>query len=211
MFITFEGFECSGKSTAKDYVSEMLKEQGVAHTVSREPGGTWIGGALRELLFMKADEMEPAVEAMLFYSDRIQHHMEVIKPALERGEVMISDRYYDSTLAYQGALGRAFPEKLHKFLKKTDLMETPDYTLLFDISLETYKARKKARGVVAGEEVNTFEDGRDDAYHDKVIKNFRRIAMKNPERYIVINANLGQEAVEQMVKHTISILLENER
>lgn len=209
MLITFEGFECSGKSTAVKYVSEMLKEKGVSHVTSREPGGTWIGGALRELLYMKANDMDPAVESMLFYSDRIQHNKEVIKPALERGDVVISDRYYDSTLAYQGALGRDFAEKLHRFLTKTDLMEKPTFTLLFDVSLDTYKARKRARGDVEGEEVNTFEDQRDDAYHEKVIKNFRRIAMKNPERYVIINANLPQESVEHMVKHTISALLSN--
>lgn len=209
MFITFEGFECAGKSSVVEYVAEELERQGVACVASREPGGTQIGWELRHLLFSHANAMEPATETMLFYSDRIEHNAKVIRPALAAGKVVISDRYYDTTLAYQGALEEAspatqsFPEMLHAFMGTTSLLARPDLTLLFDVDLETYKARKRARGVVKGEEVNTFEDGRNDAYHARVIEGFRKIARENAERYVVIDACQSFERVREEVLQAV--------
>lgn len=207
LLISLEGFECSGKSSAIKYISKMLEDDGIEYVVSREPGGTHVGQTIRELLYAEADNMHPSVEAMLFYADRVQHNKDVIRPALEQGKVVITDRYYDSTLAYQGALGSDFAYKYHEFLMSCDLITPPDYTIFFDIGLDVYKKRKRARGDVAGEEVNTFEDSRDDSYHSKVIANFRIMAKQNPDRCVTVNAEHKYETVKAMVEHIIQTLV----
>lgn len=191
---SFEGFECAGKSTAIRKATEVLRAAGYDVVVSREPGATDIGSKIRHLLFTEANNMESATEAMLFYSDRIEHNAKVIKPALAAGKIVLTDRYYDSTRAYQGALGNNFTEELHEFMLSSGLLQRPNLSILFDVDMDTYRERKNKRGVVAGEEINTFEDARQADYHQRVINNFRTIIFNHvvdrlPGTYRMLDAS----------------------
>lgn len=209
MFITLEGFECCGKSTAAAYIGELLLSLGVKHIRSREPGGTPLAEDLRAMLLSQAIHMEPATETALFYAARIEHTAKRIRPELEKGNVVISDRYYDTTLAYQGAIGNDFTLNLHNFLMESGQLAVPDLTILFDIDLDTYAQRKYDRGVVKGEEINTFEDLRDSAYHARVLQRFRAMAKENPDRFIVINANRPLKQVKESVLHIINRVIKD--
>lgn len=210
VFISLEGFECCGKSTAATYICERLTELGVDHTRSREPGGTPVAEDLRSLLLLQAVNMGPDTESMLFYASRIEHTARLIRPALEHGQVVICDRYFDSTLAYQGALGSTFSQDLHNFMVESGSVAIPDITILFDVDYETFAHRKHSRGTVVGEEINTFEDLRDADYHRAVINRFRVLAMEYPERFLVINANKKIADVKESVLHIINRVIEDD-
>lgn len=209
IFITLEGFECCGKSTAAMYIEERLKKLGVDYTRTREPGGTSIAEDLRHLLLSQAINMKPETETTLFYAARIEHTAKLITPALANGEVVISDRYYDTTLAYQGAIGNEFTQNVHNFMLDSGQLAVPDLTILFDIDLDTYAQRKLDRGMVKGEEVNTFEDLRDSAYHARVLQRFRAMAKENPDRFIIVNANRPLSQVKESVLHIINRVIED--
>lgn len=195
ILISLEGFECSGKSTALQHISSTLTKRGVDHITCREPGGTRTGERVREMLLDSANEMDPATEAMLFYTSRVELNAKVIRPSLSQGKVVLVDRYYDSTRAYQGALGSVNIENLHRLMCRTGMIEHPSATLLFDVDYATFYTRRVNRGVVSGEEVNTFEDMRSAEYQRQVISKFRHLALSEPTRFKVIDATLDRNEV----------------
>lgn len=189
VFISLEGLDCSGKST----VGRMLKERFPEVVFTREPGGTPVAENIRHLILTNAAEMDPKTESLLFYAARIEHVNKLILPALNNGINVITDRYYDSTLAYQGALAEGFVFNLNEFMLNNGVIR-PDYTILLDISVETYVQRKQQRGVVKGEEINGIED-RDLETYSRMSNIFKANAAKEPERFIVIDANQSLEQV----------------
>ena len=135
-FITFEGIDGSGKSTQLRLLGNFLRANGCDALLTREPGGTTLGLRLRAALLDAAEEVDPLTELLVFAADRAQHVRRLVRPALEAGRLVISDRYADATVAYQGA-GRGFsPELISQIVQLATEGLKPDLTLLFDLPIE---------------------------------------------------------------------------
>jgi dTMP kinase len=191
LFVVFEGGEGAGKSTQVSRLAAVLEESGHEVVVTREPGATPVGVRIRALLLDPSTTLSPRAEALLYAADRAQHVATVVKPALERGAVVISDRYVDSSLAYQGA-GRALPQEEVARLSRwaTDGL-VPDVTVLLDIDPAVGLAR--ATGAPDRIEQESL------AFHRAVRQAFLDLAAADPDRYLVLSAQLSPEAVHTAV------------
>ncbi len=199
--ITFEGIDGSGKSTQLRMLAGHLRGKGVDILLTCEPGGTPLGRRLREAFLETEETVAPIAELLLFAADRAQHVELLIKPALDEGRIVISDRYADATFAYQGA-GRGFDEKtVNSVIRLATGGLKPDLTLFFDISTETALERLRNRGR-SGEARNRMDSETADFYSD-VRKAYLRIAEKEPKRFIVIEAN---GSVEETHRHVVEII-----
>ena len=204
-FITFEGGEGSGKSTVMKDVATRLTKEGYKLVLTREPGGTPIAEEIRNVILDKDNtKMDPRTEALLYAASRRQHLVEKIWPALERGEIVLCDRYLDSSLAYQGgARGLGVDEVLSINMFATE-GEYPDLTLLFDLEPEEGLKRIEKN---KGREVNRLDLEKLE-FHKKVRDNFHAKAKKYSTRYVVIDASKSLNEVEdevyKIIKETIS-------
>lgn len=204
-FITFEGGEGSGKSTVMKDVATRLTKEGYKLVLTREPGGTPIAEEIRNVILDKDNtKMDPRTEALLYAASRRQHLVEKIWPALERGEIVLCDRYLDSSLAYQGgARGLGVDEVLSINMFATE-GEYPDLTLLFDLEPEEGLKRIEKN---KGREVNRLDLEKLE-FHKKVRDNFHALAKKYSTRYVVIDASKSLNEVEdevyKIIKETIS-------
>lgn len=200
MFITFEGGEGSGKTTQVKLLQKYFTDMGRKCLVTREPGGTPGGDAIRELLLTgSGDKWDAVSETLLFQAARVEHVERVIRPALARGEIVLCDRFLDSTLVYQGiskGLGMEYIRQIHQ-LTLGNFM--PDLTLILDIDPNIGVGRAKARW---GKETR-FEN-MDREFHTKVREGFLLLASKEPQRCIVIDASGAQDAVHQSVQDAIA-------
>ena len=199
MFLTFEGIEGSGKSTIMERMAARLRKQGLSVRMTREPGGTALGGELRRLLLDKRGaHCSAQAELLLFLADRAQHLQEIVLPALGEGVMLLCDRYVDSTLAYQG-YGRGMPldqlARLNEFATGGLL---PDMTLLFDVPAELGLARAGERNREEGVEIS---EGRFEAerleFHQRVRAGYLELAAQYPKRYAVVDASVPTDAVLQ--------------
>ena len=204
MFITFEGGEGSGKSTAIERLGEMLRSLGKKVVITREPGGTPISEEIRSVILDKANTgMDPWTEALLYAAARRQHVKERIEPALEEGAIVISDRYVDSSLAYQGgARGHGIDKVL--LLNQFALDGVmPDLTIYFDLAPETGLGRIRKS---ENREVNRLDLERI-SFHEKVRESFLALKDMFPERIKIIDANLTPDQVFQEIWDLVSVLL----
>lgn len=194
LFITFEGGEGSGKSTALKKINELLIEKGYQTVLTREPGGTPISEEIRNVILDKKNtDMDRLTEALLYAASRRQHLVQKVWPALKEGKIVLCDRYLDSSLAYQGgARGIGIDKVLDINMFATE-GTFPDMTLLFDIKPEIGLARIAAN---AGREVNRL-DLEKMSFHEGVRKTFLELAERYPERYVVIDASKSPEEVIQ--------------
>ena len=201
MFITLEGPEGSGKTTAVEAAVKKLQEMGYKIVRTREPGGTPIAEQIRNVILDKANTaMDGRTEALLYAASRRQHLVEKVWPALKEGKIVICDRYLDSSLAYQGgARGLGIDEILNINLFATE-NTWPDLTLLFDIKPEIGLARISAN---ANREVNRLDLEKLD-FHNKVRDSFLQLAKRWPERFVIIDASLDRETV---AKNTMEAIL----
>ncbi len=184
-FITFEGCEGSGKSTILRLIVEKLKEEGIRFILSREPGGTKIGEEIRSVILDKANtEMDPVTEALLYAASRRQHVQELIIPTLNKGISVLSDRYVDSSLAYQGGARGLGIELIAKINEPATEGVKPDLTVLFDINPEEGLKRIAQN---ASREVNRLDLEALD-FHKKVRKAFLDIA-KSSDHFAIIDAS----------------------
>ena len=192
MFITFEGGEGSGKTTAIKRIIAELESRGYEVILTREPGGTPIGEEIRNVILDKANTaMDPRTEALLYAASRRQHLVEKIIPALKEGKIVLCDRYLDSSLAYQGgARGLGIEEILKVNLYATEGFE-PDLTFLFDIDPKVGLARIAAN---AGREVNRLDVEKLD-FHYKVRESFHKVAEMFPKRFRIIDASQRPDEV----------------
>lgn len=197
MFITIEGIEGSGKSTSLLLLAQELERRGYDVLRTREPGGCGLGRAIRPILLdARTRSLNIRAELYLFLADRAQHVAEVIRPALEAGQIVLCDRYTDSTLAYQG-YGRGLdPEKLRRINEMATGGLVPDLTLLMDLpvglGLERAGLRNQRLGTVLSE-------GRFDAesmdFHERVRQGYLALAEEEPQRIACINAEQRPEDV----------------
>lgn len=196
-FITFEGGDGSGKTTQLNRLEASLKSLGRSCVVTREPGGTALGRTLRKVLVEVGEEpVAPAAELFLYLADRAQHVQEVIRPALQRGAIVLCDRYTDSTLAYQG-YGRGIDLKV---LREQNRIANgglvPDLTLLFDCPVEVGLARTAQRvkeGGAASAEDRFEREQRE--FHEKLRAGFIAMAQAEPQRFRVIDATRSIEEI----------------
>ncbi|MBO5578084.1 MAG: dTMP kinase [Bacilli bacterium] len=200
MFITLEGPEGSGKTTAVEAAVKALQEKGYEIVRTREPGGTPIAEQIRNVILDKANtSMDPRTEALLYAASRRQHLVEKVWPALKEGKIVICDRYLDSSLAYQGgARGLGVDEVLNVNLFATE-NTWPDLTLLFDIKPEVGLARIASN---ASREVNRLDLEKLE-FHNKVRDTFLALAKKYPDRYVIIDASQSRDEVAKATLEAI--------
>jgi len=197
-FITFEGVDGAGKSTHLEWFANALRQRGVDLLVTREPGGTPLGERLREILLNQP--MHAETEAMLMFAARREHVEQVIRPALQRGTWVISDRFSDASFAYQGG-GRGVPlaklEQLEQWVHG-DLQ--PDLTLLFDIPIEV--ARQRLANNVS---LDRFEQEQGE-FFERVRQAYLARAAKTPQRFAVIRAEKTLPEVQQELANIVATL-----
>nr|WP_256355042.1 dTMP kinase [Pseudomonas sp. sia0905] len=206
MFITLEGPEGAGKSTNREYLAARLREQGIDVLLTREPGGTPLAERVRELLLAPSDEpMASDTELLLVFAARAQHLAQVIVPALERGAVVLCDRFTDATYAYQGGgrgLDVARIAQLEEFVQGA---LRPDLTLVFDLPVEVGLSRAAARG-----RLDRFEqEGR--SFFEAVRATYLQRAEAAPARYRILDAAQSLEAVQRDLDVLLPQLLELQR
>jgi dTMP kinase len=204
-FITFEGIDGSGKSTQLRLLNTFLRARGCDALLTREPGGTKLGLRLREALLDATEEVDPLTELLVFAADRAQHVRGVLVPALESGGVVISDRYADATVAYQGA-GRGFaPELIARIVQLATGGLKPDLTLLFDVSIEESITRttRRSTGENAARGARDRLDIEHAQFHERVRQAYLEIAQAEPERVKVIDTSGPVEQTHSQVKRLI--------
>lgn len=205
MFVTFEGIEGSGKSSVLNAVQKHLEEQGHSILRTLEPGGSRIGQELRKLLLsMNSTDLTGESELFLYLADRAQHVATVIRPALEEGKVVLSDRYADSTVAYQG-YGRGLdPRQLHSFNDVAVSGLWPDLTLLLDLPAEVGLGRAVARNM---KEQKCDSEGRFEAeslsFHSTVREGYLTLAALHNNRYRIVDAT---QPLDKVIEDCIEIL-----
>lgn len=207
MFITIEGMDGSGKSTQILKLQEYLTLKGIDFITTKEPGGTDVGKEIRKLLLEGKKDIDPLSEAMLFFADRRLHVEQVIKPALESGKVVISDRFADSTYAFQKAAG-GISYDVFKNLYDLSIGDfKPDLTLYFDLDAET--GLNRSLNNTDWNNTETRMESKGVAYHEKVRSGFLELAEKEPYRVVVIDKNKTAEqtsTVEEDIQLTHSIV-----
>ena len=198
MFITMEGIEGSGKTTQIANITRYLETSGYACMVTREPGGTKIGEKIRRILLDQEHHMLDAMAELLLYTaDRAQHVSEKIKPALDEGKVVVCDRFFDSTIAYQGA-ARGIDAETIKALNRLVLRDiSPDITFLLDLSPEIGLLRAWREINNGSREAGQSRFEREKTlFHEKVRQGYLALAETEPERIVRIDAALSPDAVK---------------
>ncbi len=195
LFIAFEGGDGAGKSTQLGLLSEWLTELGVDHLTTREPGGTPLGVALREVLLHSGEAVSPRAEALLFAADRAHHVEHFIEPALAAGTWVVTDRYADSSIAYQGA-GRALDTAEVASLSAWATGGlVPDLTLLLDVPTQVGAARR-------GGPADRMESAPAD-FHEQVRRGFLRLAAAAADRYLVLDATEPPQALAARIRRRV--------
>ena len=194
LFITFEGVEGSGKSTHVGLLASKLKESGMSIKVTREPGGTRIGEKIRDLTLSKDNvDLTAVAECYLMAASRAQHVREIIRPAISAGDIVICDRFIDSSLAYQG-YGRLLGEEEVFLLNKSALDGVfPDITVFLNIPSKLGLERRKDTG-----KINRLDLQQTDFYK-RVEDGYRNLAKKNLERYFTVDSSLHIEDVSEKI------------
>ena len=185
-FLTFEGIDGCGKSTQMRLLENELHLRGIDVIATHEPGGTALGRRLRAALLDPAESVDPLAEILIYAADRAQHVRTIVRPALEAGQVVLSDRYADSTVAFQGA-GRGFAKELVKTV--IDIATgglKPDLTFFFDLSVAECMARTMRR--TDGGIHNDRLESENEAFHTRVRNAYLEIAAAEPERVRIIDA-----------------------
>lgn len=197
LFITFEGIDGCGKTTQIELLSRKLEDRNLGYLIVREPGGTRIGEKIRNILLDNGNiDMEAKTELLLYSASRYQLSKQRLLPELKTGKVVICDRFYDSTTAYQGygrGLDIDFIESLNKFA--TDNL-VPDLTIFLDISLEERNRR-------IGENKLDRLENEENTFHEKVRNGFFKLSEKNKERFIKLDGTEKIERISQKIWNKI--------
>lgn len=200
-FVAFEGGDGAGKTTQIAELSQWLRSRGREVVITREPGGTPSGRHIRELVLHAPERLAPRAEALLFAADRAHHVATVVRPALARGAVVLTDRYLDSSVAYQGA-GRDLDAHAVRDLSLWAVEGlVPDLTVLLDVSPEVGRARR-------GDVHDKLESEPDD-FHARVRAHFLALAAAEPHRYLVVDAGAPIDDIALAVRERAALVLES--
>ena len=195
LFISFEGGEGSGKSTQAKLLKEWFENEGKSVVLSREPGGTDLGKNLRKILLDNdTGDISPRSEALLYAADRAHHVYSLIRPALERGDVVITDRYFDSSIAYQGAGRILSPIEVARINRWATESLFPTLTIILDQPAEIGLSRIKSADRLESESID---------FHNRVRQEFLQLASVDPERYLVIDARKPVIEIHQEITSRI--------
>ena len=202
LFISFEGIDGVGKSTQANILEQFLIENGQQVTRTFEPGGTELGQEIRNLLLHRKGAVAPRAEALLYAADRAHHVATVVRPALEAGQIVLTDRYFDSSVAYQGA-GRSLSEAE---IREISMWATgsllPDLTVLLDLEASAAAARRET----TGEAPDRLEQEKIE-FFEAVREGFLRLAKAEPNRFLVIDASSSAEQMQSQIRSRVSELL----
>lgn len=199
-FLTFEGIDGAGKSSHVPWMAELLKSKGIDVVVTREVGGTTAGERIREILL--TEEILPQTEVLLAYASRVEHMHKVIQPALDAGKWVISDRFADSTFAFQGA-GRMFPMADVEDLDLWCDTLTPDLTLYFDVPTEVSQQRlSSGRGSLDRIEAMS------ESFHERVRQGYEMRIAHDPNRFVRLDGTQSIEDIRSRIGLVIDRLLE---
>jgi dTMP kinase len=191
IFISFEGGEGTGKSTQSKLLADWLRQEGESVTLSFEPGGTELGKGLRKILLgHETGAINPRAEALLYAADRAHHVESVIRPALDRGEVVINDRYMDSSIAYQGAGRVLIPSEVARINRWATETLYPTLTILIDVPAVIGLGRLKSMDRLESEPIE---------FHERVRQEFLQLALLDPERYLVIDGTLPIQEIHEAI------------
>lgn len=206
-FVTFEGIEGCGKTTQIALLVERLEADGTPVFVTREPGGTRVGEAIRRIVLdSKTSGLTDEAELLLFYASRRQNIAEKIIPALDRGDVVISDRFYDASMAYQG-YGRGLSIELISRLTDLVCRETrPDVTVLLDIDPRTGLSRARNRNAAGSSDEGRFED-EDVAFYERVRRGYLELAAREPDRIRIVPAGGSVEEVAERIRGVLEMVV----
>lgn len=202
VFITFEGPEGSGKTSQLRALAEFLRAQQHPVVTTREPGGTAIGQHIREVLLQpEYGDLHPRAEVLLFLADRAQHVEEVIRPALQRGDIVLCDRFADSTLAYQGyGHGRFSLEQLRELIAFAVQGIWPELTILLDLPVEQGLARNHGR--------RDRLERLDLDFHRRVRQGYLELAAAEPQRWLVLDATRPWEVIQAELRQRVLAFLQ---
>ena len=208
MFITFEGIEGTGKSTQITLLKNKLLTQNRAMLTTKEPGGSRLGKELRSMLLNVDADITPEAELFLYLADRSQHMAQVILPALKDKKIVISDRFADSTIVYQG-YGRGLPVKMLQELNNLAVSNKwPDITFLLDMAPEKGLERAIARNEQEGKDKTEGRfEAESIAFHNRIREGYLSWAELHPKRFILINADRQQDEVHKEIWDTVQKLI----
>lgn len=204
MFLTFEGPDGCGKTTQMDLLAQSLRASGRPVTTTVEPGGTEVGRAIRKILLDRTmADPAPMAELLLYFANRAQNVEEVIRPALHRGDIVLCDRFTDSTRAYQGA-GRGLDLTVIDALDRIACRGLrPDITVVIDIPIEAGMERARRRNVGTGSRETRMDD-QSTAFHRRVREAFHQMLRAEPERFLLIDGDAGMDTVHERVEEALA-------
>jgi dTMP kinase len=204
-FITVEGPDGSGKTTAARHLADWLRGRGIDAVLTQEPGGTPLGDEVRRLVLHQrdlSDALDPRADALLFAAGRAQHTAAVIRPALERGDWVVCARYADSSLAYQGVGYGNDLDEMRRLQAFATYGTRPDLTILLDVPVEVGLGRTRRRA-----EWNRFEDTEEVAFFERVRAGYLRLAAEEPERFRIVDGSGTVAASDAAIRDAVEPLL----
>ena len=202
VFITFEGGDGSGKTTQIELLKSWLEERGHTVVVTREPGGTDLGNELRDIILHRKGFIAPRAEALLYAADRAHHIHTLVAPALERGDVVVQDRYLDSSVAYQGA-GRVLdPTEVRDVSLWATENLMPHLTILLDVPADVAKQRQDS-----DERAYDRLEAEAEDFHQRVRESYQRLADAEPERFVILDGTEGIEEIHHQITQKVATLL----
>ncbi len=195
LFVSLEGMDGAGKTTQILQLKGYLEKQGMKVTMTREPGGTRISEKIRDLI-LSTDygEMDPWTEALLYAAARAQHVAEVIMPALDRDEVVLCDRFVDSSVAYQGAGRNLGMEAVYQINERAIRNRLPDLTFWFDLTPEESFRRK------SGRDPKDRLEQQSASFYETIYQTYRQLAIDNPLRYVIVDARKSIPWIQQLLR-----------
>lgn len=202
LFITFEGGDGSGKSTQSKLLVEWLTARGRTVVVSREPGGTELGLELRQIVLHRRGDIAPRAEALLYAADRAHNVATKVRPAIDRGDIVVQDRYLDSSVAYQGAARVLGTQEVRDLSLWATEGLLPDLTILLDLDEDESRARMAERT-----RYDRLEAEADD-FHSRVRSAYLALAAAEPERFLVLDARDSVEHIAAAIRERVERILD---